>query len=74
MTTDNLNALLLELPFEARERFFALILGASLSPVHAPIEAQIETLSKESKKKLVMTIVESLVHEPATSQLYKSAV
>ena len=69
MTTDNLNALLAEIPFEARQRFFSLILGSSLSPVQIPLEKQIENLPKESRKQLVMAIVESLVYEPKPAEL-----
>ena len=61
MTTDNLDVLLACMPLEAREYFFSLLLGSELPPAVCPkIEEQIEKLSKESKKELVMTIVESL--------------
>jgi DNA-binding Xre family transcriptional regulator len=64
MTTDNLNTLLLQLPYEARAYFFSLILGASLDTTKLPpIEQQIANLSIQSKKQLVMEIVESLVQE-----------
>lgn len=60
-TTGTLNKLLAPLPQEARERFFALLLGADLPPAQLPpIEKQIENLSKESKKRLVMSLVEFL--------------
>ena len=66
MTTDNLNALLSELPFDARERFFSLLLGSELPPAQLPpIEAQIESLPAESKKKLVVCIFDSLASSPA---------
>ncbi len=71
MTTDNLNSLLLELPFEARKRFFSLLVGASLSPINLTIEEQVKNLSKDSKKNLVMIIVESLVNEPDSLQVAK---
>ncbi len=65
MTTENLDALLQQLPFEAKQRFFSLLLGSSLPSISLPpIEQQIERLSKESRKKLVMTIIESFINEP----------
>ena len=65
-TTGTLRRLLAPLPSEARQRFFSLLLGEQLStPASLTIEEQIEGLSKESKKELVMKIVDSLV--PASS-------
>ncbi len=67
-TTGTLNKLLAPLPQDARERFFFLLLGYSPSAVQVPpLEKQIENLSKESKKKLVMVIVESLACESRQS-------
>jgi hypothetical protein len=77
-TTGTLRRLLAPLPEEAREKFFSLLLGASLSPASLPTfeeqleklsKEQIEELSKESKKKLVMAIFDSLDYESSTSRL-----
>ena len=74
MNTDNLQALLSQLPFEAKERFFTLLLGASLpSQYIPPIEDQIQRLSKEKKKKIVIGIVESLVGESSSIERVKVA-
>ncbi len=64
MTTDNLNILLSHLPYEARAYFFAQILGSSLDTTQLPpLSEQIAKLSVQSKKDLVMEIVDSLVNE-----------
>lgn len=57
-TTGTLSKLLICLPQDAQFKFFSLILGATLQL--PPIEEQIENLSKESKKKLVMSLVEQI--------------
>ena len=72
MTTDNLDNIVKVLPFEARQRFFALILGNEVPTNQLPpIEEQISHLSKDSRKKLVITIIDSLTQEPA--ELSKTA-
>ncbi len=64
MTTDNLNLLLSHLPYEARAYFFSNILGSSLDTTQLPpLSEQIAKLSVQSKKELVMEIVDSLVGE-----------
>ncbi len=66
MTTDNLDTILKVLPIEGQQRFFALILG-DVIPTNQipPIEEQISKLSKDSRKKLVLTIIDSLMEESA---------
>ncbi len=64
MTTDNLNILLSHLSYDARSYFFSLVLGSSLDTTQLPpISEQIAKLSVQSKKQLVMEIVDSLVSE-----------
>jgi transcriptional regulator with XRE-family HTH domain len=64
MTTDNLNLLLSHLPYEARAYFFSNILGSSLDTTQLPpLSEQIAKLSVQSKKELVIEIVDSLVGE-----------
>ncbi len=73
MTTDNLNALLMELPFEARERFLSLVLGKPVSQSENPtieeqtyeIVKQGKKLPREIRKKVIIELVESLAREPA---------
>ena len=66
MTTENLDALLACIPSEAREHFFSLLLGSELPPAKLPsIEEQVKNLSAESKKKLVMCLVDSLASSTA---------
>lgn len=66
MNSDNLDAILKVLPFEGRQRFFALILGDDVPTNQLPpIEEQISYLSKDSRKKLVLTIIDSLMEESA---------
>ncbi|NEP12015.1 MAG: helix-turn-helix domain-containing protein [Symploca sp. SIO1A3] len=64
MTTDNLDMLLSELPFEAKSTFFALVLGGHLPPAQCPtIEELAEDLPREKKKKLAIILVEAIAKE-----------
>ena len=66
MNSDNLDSILKVMPVEARQRFFALILGDEVKGDRLPpIEEQISKLSKDSRKKLVLTIIDSLMEESA---------
>ena len=64
-TTTVLGRLLQPLSREAKERFFAFVLGTSLpSPESPPIERLLESLPKEQKKKLAIQLIESIAKEP----------
>ncbi len=72
MNSDNLDLILQVMPKPARERFFALILADEVSQDRLPpIEEQITRLSKDSRKKLVLKIIDSLMEESA--ELSKTA-
>ena len=63
-TTNTLNKLLQPLPFEAKEEFFSLLLGQQLPPAKLPaLEDQLQNLSKEDKKKMIMSLVEAITAE-----------
>lgn len=64
-TTNVLGRLLKPLSREAKEQFFAFVLGTSLpEPESPPIEWLLESLPKEQKKKLAIQLIESIAKEP----------
>lgn len=65
-TTNTLNKLLQPLPFEAKEKFFCLVLGGHLPPAQCPtVEELIKDLPRERKKKLAIILVEAIAKEPS---------
>ena len=63
-TTETLDKLLQPLPFEAKEEFFSLVLGQQLPPAKLPaLEDQLQNLSREDKKKMIMSLVEAIATE-----------
>ncbi|MFP5273953.1 helix-turn-helix domain-containing protein [Coleofasciculus sp.] len=73
MTCDNLKVLLNCLPFEARQRFYSLELGASVAPsaisLRDSLRDALPQLDCSQKKELAMMIVESLAERESRSQV-----